>query len=285
MYSARITDQHRTAFLLLLDRSGSTAEPIYFGTTEMTKAEALAIIVNRFISELINHCKKPLGIRDYFDIAIIGYGDDRVCPLLSTHGAFTTPSELARQHVETRKYIHQTTLPNGQRMTTVSEVKYWLQPCASGSTPMRRALAEAEGMLRKWCRTPKHFDSYPPTVINITDGEASDADHNALLRTAEAIKASGTNDGNTIFYNIHLSKADDENRTNILFPASPEDLPTNKYARLLYEMSSILPQEQIPLTGRQMPKGSSLHTTGYNCTLDDIISMLNIGTISVNLNL
>ena len=53
MYSQSITRTHRTAFVLLIDTSGSMAEDILFRGLPVSKAEAVATITNELIFELI----------------------------------------------------------------------------------------------------------------------------------------------------------------------------------------------------------------------------------------
>ena len=83
MYTQSITRRHRTAFLLAIDGSGSMAEEIRFRGRTSTKAEAVAAIANELLFELIERARRSDGVRDYYDIALIGYsGDDEVYPLL-----------------------------------------------------------------------------------------------------------------------------------------------------------------------------------------------------------
>ena len=49
MYKAKITREHRTAFIILCDRSGSMAEETRFGGQVMRKAEAVACIINMLL--------------------------------------------------------------------------------------------------------------------------------------------------------------------------------------------------------------------------------------------
>ena len=72
MYKAKITREHRTAFIILCDRSGSMAEETRFGGQVMRKAEAVACIINMLLGELIHRSRRDDGIRDYFDIAVNG---------------------------------------------------------------------------------------------------------------------------------------------------------------------------------------------------------------------
>ena len=48
----------------------------------------------------------------------------------------------------------------------------WLRPKAGYGTPMCDALSTASTALQEW--TSQHPDSYPPMVINVTDGAATD---------------------------------------------------------------------------------------------------------------
>ena len=54
MYTQSITRSHRTAFVLLIDGSGSMAEEILFRGKRTTKAEAVASITNGLLFELRN---------------------------------------------------------------------------------------------------------------------------------------------------------------------------------------------------------------------------------------
>ena len=54
MYTQSITRNHRTAFILAIDGSGSMAESILFRGRCMTKAEAVATITNDLLLSLIH---------------------------------------------------------------------------------------------------------------------------------------------------------------------------------------------------------------------------------------
>src|SRR5256885_15696862 len=50
----------------------------------------------------------------------------------------------------------------------------WFDPYSKGGTPMCAALKEATKITQTWCQ--EHPNGFPPIVINITDGEATDGD-------------------------------------------------------------------------------------------------------------
>ena len=75
-YTAQITRNTPTAFIFLIDQSASMKKTTMLNGVEMSLAEAVAEIVNRQINELILRCIKANEVRNYYDIAVIGYGDE-----------------------------------------------------------------------------------------------------------------------------------------------------------------------------------------------------------------
>ena len=76
MYTQSITRSHRTAFILAIDQSGSMAEKLLFRGRQTTKAEAVAEVTNRLLFELIERARRRDEVRDYYDIAVLGYSGD-----------------------------------------------------------------------------------------------------------------------------------------------------------------------------------------------------------------
>lgn len=280
MYSARITRLNPTAFIFLIDRSGSMEEKMQFGTTAMTKADAVAMVTNMLIRELLNRCRREEGILNYFDIAAIGYSADEATMLLGDHYNFVKPSELAMAKCKKRSFTREWILPNGDSSITTDELKYWIEPRAEGSTPMRSALEQSLILASRWCRrNPK---SYPPTIFNITDGEASDGDYELITGIASQIKSLSTNDGNALLININMSSGEDSEA--VIFPTSPAELPGGRYSRMLYDMSSEMPVEYNDPIRNIRGKDSNPPYRGMSCntSISDLITMLNVGSRSIN---
>lgn len=85
MYTQSITRSHRTAFILAIDQSGSMAEKLLFRGRQTTKAEAVAEVTNRLLFELIERARRSDEVRDYYDIAVLGYSGDGIAkPIKST---------------------------------------------------------------------------------------------------------------------------------------------------------------------------------------------------------
>ena len=280
MYSARITRLNPTAFIFLIDRSGSMEEKMTFDNELITKAEAVAMITNMLIRELINRCRKEDGIMDYFEIAAIGYSGEKASMLLSPGESFIKPTTLAQAKVRKKVISRELVLPDGTSVINNSEIKCWIEPQCEGNTPMKSALEQALALTSRWCRKQSNRTSYPPTIFNITDGEATDGDYETLTELASELKSLGTEDGNTLLMNINISSS---LGNSILFPASKNEIPPSRYADMLYDMSSVMPAEYNEAILAVKP-GSipPFRAMGMNTSASDLIDMMNIGSRSIS---
>src|SRR5438128_2640019 len=145
----------------------------------------------------------------------------------------------------------------------------------AGGTPMSSAFKMAAEMVQRW--VAEHPKGFPPIVINITDGEATDGDP---VPEAKALCSLGSDDGASLVFNIHLSSA---SGNPIELPASDEGLP-DKFAKQLFEMSSSLTPFMI---GRAkelgMPAGDGARGFVFNAQPVQVIQFLDIGTRPANL--
>ena len=96
MYTQSITRNRRTAFVLAIDFSGSMNERIRFDRRTTTKAEAVATVANRLLFELTERARRSDGIRDYYDIALVGYAGGGTLPLLGERGFHSIAEGAAR---------------------------------------------------------------------------------------------------------------------------------------------------------------------------------------------
>lgn len=285
MYSARITRLNPTAFIILIDQSGSMSEKVCFNSQMMTKAEAVALVTNMMISELTYRCQREVGIANYFDIAAFGYSDNNVESLLDSKNPFLKPSELLSLNRKKITITKERRLPSGDTVIASSDQVCWIEPKAHGSTPMCTALLKAYHLAAQWCANVSNKKSYPLTIFNITDGEASDGNYDDLIAVSDNIKSLHTDDGNVLLINIHICSGDSLRETNIIFPCSTEEVPDTKYAHLLYNMSSVMPEEYNEHISEVRSKLSNPPYKGmsFNTSVTDLISMMNIGSMSVTI--
>lgn len=279
MHSLPITRLHPTAFVVLIDRSGSMTERVFFGGGEMTKAKAVSQVTNSFIDELLHRARREGGIRDYYDIAVLGYSGDGVSSLISPDGEFTTPSRLTAMTVRRENVSRKRVLPSGRSVLAVTGQNVWITEKAVGSTPMCEALAGGLALVESWCAMKRNANSYPPTVINITDGESSDCDPLLVSDFARKICLTGTSDGHTLLMNIHLSGAGDDRA--MIFPSSPGELPDRRYARLLWDISSDMPAVTHDMIRAMRPGASPpFRAMGWGCHIGGVAAMMNIGSVN-----
>ncbi len=287
-YLARITQNTPTAVVLLVDQSGSMSEPALWNGHTVTKAQAVASAINTLLAELIARSRRDGGFQTYYDIAVVGYSGSEVRSLLPSVGEawFLTPEELADNPVERRDVQRIRRLPDGRSVTTVMRENVWVRPAAEWNTPMVAAFTEAHRLLKQWCGRHKGQPRYPPTVIHITDGEATDGGPERLAAAAKKLRSLATADGNTLLINVHISGA---GSNPVLFPASAEELPKDRYARLLFDISSPMPalyRDEIALLRGTAPAAGREETPrgmGYNANMTDLVRMMNIGTATSNL--
>lgn len=283
MYSSRITRLNPTAFIILIDQSGSMEEQITFFQERMTKADAVSIVTNMLLSEFVNRSRRNDELRDYFDIAAIGYSSDGAQSLLSADGTFIKPSQLMRTECPVRMLTKERILPNGEHIISTVRQRCWITPKAKGNTPMYTALVNTYNLAEKWCAKAENRNSYPLTIFNITDGEATDADEQSLLQISNDIKQLSTSDGNVLLLNIHISTSDMQQQ--VLFPNSLQTLPCGRYAAMLYQMSSQMPDpyNSYIMQFNTPPTTPPFRGMSFNTSITEIISMMNIGSISSKL--
>ena len=280
-YSQSITREHRTAFLLLLDRSGSMRERVLFDGREVTKACAVAETANRFLFELTERARRSDGVRDYYDIAVLSYSGDTVESLLCERPEFISVSELARRRTEQSVWSREHELPDGSHTIITTVTPRHIMPHAEGRTPMFEALNEACGMLRRWCEEPRNAASFPPVVLNITDGEFSDCGEEELADISRSIRSLGTDDGNVLLLNIHIASGCG---TPMIFPTEAEIPLAGRNAEIMARCSSLMPEsfEQVIRLYRGRTAEAPFIGMSYNAPITEVLNIINIGSISAN---
>lgn len=272
-YSAEISRANPTCFLFLIDQSESMRDPIGGGDVPMQKAEAVADAVNRLLSELSIKCAKEDGVRDYFHVGVIGYGAE-VRPIFdgALAGREIVPlSEVAAQpaRIEERARPARPGRSGGGADLAV-KFPTWFSPVAFGDTPMCGALDLARRVLSGWLA--EHPGSFPPIVLNITDGESTDGDPSI---SAEALRGLAGTDGHVLLFNLHLSS---DHSDPVVFPALDATLPDD-YARLLYRMSSPLPEDMRSAAWRHdLALTDGARGFAFNADISSIVQFLDVGT-------
>ncbi len=273
-YDKAISRAQPTAFIFAVDQSYSMDEPIggtSYGVNKR-KADAVADALNRVLYELTVRCGREEGVRDYFDVAVFGYGGTVASawagPLAGKE--FVPISELADSPLRVEDRTQ--TIDDGAGGTIEQTVRFpvWFEAEASGGTPMCAALDRVKDLASSW--TVDHQESFPPIVLNISDGEATDGSPESH---ADAVQATSVPDGSTLVFNLHLSSNPNQ---PVLFPDSEAQL-ADPFAKQLFRMSSVLPSKI-----RQVAAAEGFQVTDasrgfvFNADIATVVKFLDIGT-------
>ncbi|WP_395088736.1 vWA domain-containing protein [Armatimonas sp.] len=266
-----ITRYTPSCFCFILDQSSSMAEPYgeRDGQLPVTKAEAVAMALNNLLRNLILSCSKSDGVRDYFEIAVLGYGAE-VGPVWqgALRGQELVPISQVADNV-LRLDEHQISLGNGTTETIRTPV--WITPQAHGSTTMCAALQYAHDIISLW--SGRNPSSHPPVIVHITDGEATDGDPAPHL---EALTSLGTGNGRATLFNVHLSSR--RTASPLSFPDQSAELP-DPYARLLFDKASYLtPYMRTVAWENGLPLTEAARAFVLNADPSLLVLALEIGT-------
>jgi hypothetical protein len=271
-YTAEISRTNPSCFIFLVDQSASMVDPIG-GEVRVNKADVVADALNRLLTELAIRCAKEEGVRDYFHVAVLGYGGRSVQSALggALGGQELVPiSQVADHPLRVDQRTKLTPDGAGGVIELKSDFPVWVEPLANGATPMCQGLTHAKNLLSTWIA--EHRRAFPPIVLNLTDGEANDGDP---IECASHLRHLHTEDGAALLFNLHIS---DTGGAAITFPASTASLP-NVYARTLFEMSSELPphmREYAASNHYDVTEGSRGFV--YNSDIVSLVQFLDIGT-------
>ena len=277
-YTAEISRENPSCFLFLIDQSTSMSDEVSAGESTQQKAIGVADSINKWLQELSIKCAKSDGIRDYYHVGVIGYGS-RVGPAFvgPMAGRDMVPiSEIAENPARLEDRVK--SVPDGSGGTVEQSIRtpVWFDPSADGGTPMCRAVMEAERVLQDWLTAwPNCF---PPIVIHITDGEATDGDPTERIRNLTKLSSA---DGNVMLFNIHLSANPDA--TPVSFPSSPDELP-DEYAQMLFETATPLTPTMRALAREHgFRPGDGARSFVLNADMVLLVQAIDIGTRPSNL--
>lgn len=279
-YTAQITRNTPTAFIFLIDQSVSMQNYTTLYGEEMPMAEAVARIVNHQLNELVLRCVKGSETRDYYDIAIIGYGEKAYSGWKGELEGrdFVKPSELKEHPYKKITTKKETRTRKGVKVVEIEEVQWIEAEATQGWTRVHLAFEKAKGLLDEWMEKHHDKDCYPPTIINITDGEFNGATKEYVLQQANELKSMFTNDGNVILFNIHISA---NKAVCVTCPASKDEVSFSSLATTMYEMSSLLPMRYsdriADLRGDGTPN-NRYTAMSINADMSTLIQLMDIGT-------
>ena len=278
-----ISRANPASFLFLIDQSGSMEQKLAGQADGINKMNAAADALNRTIQAVAMRCSQGDEVRDYFHIGVIGYNtDNKGAPILHTALTGTSIEEpyLPISAVADIARTETRSIKESDGAGGLVEVErtfaIWVEPQAQYGTPMSQAFHAALSAIKT--RVQEYPNSYPPILINISDGQPSDGDPIAI---AKQIMDENTTHGHALIFNIHLS--DIAGLAPVAYPGTTENL--DQFGKMLFEMSSELPSMAAE-SGRTLdihiPEGARGYV--YNSNLESLVQFLEIGTRAGNLS-
>ncbi len=262
MYQEQLSSSKPGLIIIMLDQSGSMSDR-YAGST---KANFAALAVNRVIAEIITACTIGDEIRDRCYVAVIGYSGsvdvmflDKVSDLANNPNTTTVKKQVS---------------DGAGGLVTVDEiVRVFVNDKACGGTAMTEAFQQAYKGADKFISN--NPSSFPPIVINITDGEPNDI--NTAATEANKLAQLKTSDGNVIVMNAHISTA---SAGKIELPSNNAGFSGNQFANFLFDISTVLPDT---LANRAKEVGfnveSGFRGFVFNADAETLIRILNFGSL------
>jgi hypothetical protein len=251
--------------LILLDQSTSMGDPA--GKTradepDVVKAKMATTVVNRAIYDIQQSCQAGDEIRDRCVVGVIGYGAE----VRSVVGGLI--SRVAEAYGGTE--------PDPQ--WPGRRLPVWVEPVAAGSTPMDRALDDARSLADGWIAD--HPDSFPPVVMNITDGDPDDlqrgGDGAVTAAAARRLTSLATSDGHVLLFNAHISSTDGP---EVVLPSSRDQLPDD-YARYLFDLSSLIPPSMLEKARRAgLSAEPGARGLVFNARRESLVKLLTFGSM------
>lgn len=246
-YAKQWGSTHPGCLIILLDQSGSMDAA--FGGTQLgtgkKKCDMVATVLNRLLNEFVKTNMVGSLVKPRADIAVLGYGGGILSGLLSggsvksalsgplASKTFVTLAELNENPLRIEARSEKEVDESGNVVERAAYFPIWVEPVAGDGTPMCAALKKAKDLATQWAGA--HPDNYPPVVINITDGEATDGDPAGPARDLLGVQ---TSDGTALLFNCHITAT---SGAPVEFPAQESAVPSDKFAQLLFSLSSTIP--------------------------------------------
>ena len=242
-YTRRWESQFPGYMIFLLDQSGSMHDSFRQGQAGQgkRKCDMVATVFNGFMNELLTTnttIKDGMPeVKARAELSVFGYEGSSVKPALGgalANKVIVSLPEMQMNPISIEMRKKREVDDVGSVIEIDVPFPVWVEAKHGGGTPMCAALRRSLELAEQWTHT--HPNNYPPVIINITDGMATDGDPSQVAQQLASVE---TTDGSALLFNVHLT---DKNEPSVMYPASEAELPNDKYARQLFNMSSVIPE-------------------------------------------
>lgn len=261
-YEQPINSNKPGFFVILIDQSLSMSEE--FGDTK--KHIFAADAINRVIYEIRSASIEGDEIKDRCFVAVIGYGIETKAIIANK------TSELKKLilNIEQREQIQL----DGSKINIKMPV--WIKPKADNGTPMDIAFDQAFNLASGFCKSNQ--DSFPPIVINITDGKPNDLQKGGkgekTRDAARRLLTLKTQHGQLLLFNAHIGNFE---MGSVLLPSDIKQLK-DPFAQYLFDLTSPIPKPMLSLAEAVGfdPKPGARGMV-FNADADGFVRLLNFG--------
>lgn len=272
-YTQIISTDNPALVIIAIDQSGSMMGPFTNHSMIVSKSEIATMIASAIINEMIFRSRHHGVLHRYFDFSVLGYSRQDIYPLVNStlHPAPITVLDGITPTIK-RRTIERLT-PDNHLFLALESYSEWFVPQAAGITPMVDMFDTVAEIASEWCNNQQNKDSFPPIIINITDGLDSTEYNKHLLQKSEAIKQIGTSDGKSLIFNIYIDSTPLSERHN--FP-NIDTIAAECNILPLATISSTLPELFHPLAREYNPTvAPDYRALCYNAVGLNIIPSLN----------
>lgn len=282
LYRKPITHRQRTAIVFLVDCTLSMLQQGRIGALIMPKHQIVELMCNLMIDELVIRARHHGKMCNYYDIAALGYSGDGVRSLLPGDSeGFIAVDRLAElmPQPKTTTLTHYT--KGKEPVEFPMTCHEWIDPKPFGATSMVEGLVSVYMLTERWCRNLDNRENFPPIVIHFTDGAYNEADKADIIDLTSRIKNTYTLDGESLLFNIVLSDVDDD---SIVLHTNRGFKTDSCERRLMFDTASLIPKSLESLFEYmfEINKRGPYRAALFNASACELLSMLNIGTESIN---
>jgi uncharacterized protein YegL len=216
--------------IFLVDQSGSMNEPC---SQNETKAKFTAVVINRTINELILINSAGNKVKDRVFISIIGYGGSGGTSIDEIRSDYL--SKFADNPIRIESGKQKVPDGNGGLIEIDVQNPIFIEPVATGLTPMGSAFETVKNLIEKWIQEKPNNPA--PVIINISDGmPCPDEEEQKSKTIAQEIMMLSCTDGHPLIFNAHIG----DSINKCLCSVSENELP-DEQAKFLFTISSKIP--------------------------------------------
>ena len=234
--------------------------------------------MNRVLSELVARSTKNNIVNDRVHLAVLGYRNNAVYDAIPSLPGLVSIQGLAANPIRVenrtkREYDSET----GQMIEIPTPFQVWIDPVGDGGTPMTAALNRAHELAAAWAAS--YQQCYPPIIVNITDGMATDRDPGRQPQTSAASPPAMARP----FCSTATSPRPTSLRSAILRIRLRLAHLANQFAMPLFEASSLIPDTMRTnaLSNLHMTLAPYARGFVFNGDIESVIQMLTFVTVAL----